>query len=56
VSRQKPTLSSSPAEIASQSLDTAARPRAMARSPPAVFSISIGTGRSTRSTAFRQFS
>ena len=28
----------------------------MAPSPPAVFSISIGTGRSIRSTALRQFS
>jgi hypothetical protein len=29
---------------------------AIAPSPPAVFSISIGTGRSIRSTALRQFS
>ena len=41
--------------IASHSRATASRPRAMAWSPPAVFSISIGTGRSVRSTALRQF-
>ena len=56
VSRQKPMLSSRPLAMASQSLATASRPRAIARSPPAVFSISIGTGRSIRSTAFCQFS
>ena len=41
---------------ASQSLPIASSDRAMAPSPPAVFSISIGSGRSMRSTALRQFS
>ena len=46
-----------PASVtASQSLPIASSDRAMAPSPPAVFSISIGSGRSIRSTALRQFS
>ena len=42
--------------IASQSRAMASRPRAIAPSPPAVFSISIGSGRSIRSIALRQLS
>ena len=59
VSRQNPTSSpASPAAsvTASQSRPIASRDRAIAPSPPAVFSISIGSGRSMRSTALRQFS
>ena len=59
VSRQKPTFPASPVAAsvtASQSLPIASSDLAMAPSPPAVFSISIGSGRSMRSTALRQFS
>jgi hypothetical protein len=58
VSRQKPTLPSSPAAsvTASHSRAMPSRLRAIAPSPPAVFSISIGSGRLIRSTALRQLS
>jgi hypothetical protein len=59
VSRQNPTSSlSSPAACvtASHSRPIASSDRAIAPSPPAVFSISMGSGRSMRSTALRQFS
>jgi hypothetical protein len=59
VSRQKP-ISPPPAPAApataSHSLPIASSDLAMAPSPPAVFSMSIGSGRSIRSTALRQFS
>jgi hypothetical protein len=58
VSRQKPTSpppSPAPAVTASQSRPIASSVRAIALAPPAVFSISSGIGRSTRSTTLRQF-
>ena len=59
VSRQKPTSplpSAAPAVTASHSRAIASRVRAIAPSPPAVFSISMGSGRSIRSIALRQLS
>ena len=59
VSRQKPTSpppapAPAPAPTASQSRPIASSVRAIALAPPAVFSISSGMGRSTRSTTFCQ--
>ena len=58
VSRQNPTSPSSPAAslTASQSRAMASSDLAIAPSPPAVFSMSSGSGRSIRSIALRQFS
>jgi hypothetical protein len=58
VSRQNPTSPPSPAAelTASHSRAMASSDRAIAPVPPAVFSMSIGSGRSIRSTALTQFS
>jgi hypothetical protein len=58
VSRQKPIVPPSAAApvTASHSRAMASSDLAIAPVPPAVFSINIGSGRSIRSTALRQFS
>ena len=58
VSRQNPTSPPSPAAAltASHNRPIASSDRAIAPVPPAVFSMSIGSGRSIRSTALTQFS